>query len=206
MRSGLIRYGVLLVSLAATVSMTGPARSQDCAEFVKALACPTGDDIPIGYEPLDAEFYPHLKPTVDQWFEARQVGDVHALLELTLSLSLEHQETETAWHRQQIDSGPLHGYLQCAVAADGSNPFHVWVFTPVVITLPSTGECHSTAIITEWILLDGQWYTFPQGAPIHSGAKKCTRPNSGYLHRLSEKETQEIHERLRQVFEGEPPN
>jgi hypothetical protein len=197
--------GALLVGLA--LCSPSEATEPTCRELLGSLTCPTGDDVPYGYRLLSEGIDPILSATLEKYFKARIDGDVDTLLELTVSLSFDHQDVELDRHRHAIDTLPLRGYLNCAVGVDESNPWHVWIFTPSVVTLAGSGECVRSAFVTQWILLDGKWYTFPAGAPILSGAKKQYRPNA--IRRgnpLSDEDSDELQRLIEGAIAKEPSN
>jgi len=121
-----------------------------------------------------------LLEIVDQWMWAYRRKDVGSLLRLMISLSNEHLEVERKRFEAILEEAPeiLDHYVYY-LSQDETNPAHVGVYTPVVFVL--NGSCIECGIMTEWVRLDGRWYTLPDKQRIYSGARRARRPNERFV-------------------------
>ena len=82
---------------------------------------------------------------------------------------------------------------------DETNPWHAFVYTSVVVRID--GRCIEDGLLTNWIRLEGDWFTFPEGQPIRNAARKG-RPNRTYPSRgvpMSEEASKEFDRFLSEI-------
>ena len=138
-------------------------------------ALKSGDAIAMG-----AAADPRLLEAVQEYWRARQVGDVSKLLELEISQSESHLAIEAGAMSKLLESdnaAKLTRPTPYSLWNDPTNAAHVWVYTTVVIQVGD--HCIEDGATTEWVRLEGDWLTFPEGHFVTSAVKKG-RPNRGY--------------------------
>jgi hypothetical protein len=141
------------------------------------------DQIEQGSYHLDKMTDPSLREAVNQYWNARLRQNLAGLLELELSQSDEHLKVETKRLQKLLAEDAKLDAATWRVTPysywiDETNSAHVWVYSTVVLRLH--GRCLEDGIVTEWVLLDGDWSTFPAGQLSHNAAYKG-RPNRNYV-------------------------